>query len=58
MKNYKITRVLKYATGQRVPKDAIYLSTVRNGRMQGEGKYYVYHYFLVSQEKTEKGGED
>jgi len=41
-------RVLKYATGEEVPKDAKYLCTIKNGIMDKEESYYfVWHYFLV-----------
>lgn len=41
-------KVLKYATGQEVPKGAIYLVTIKNGVMDKERDYYfVWHYFLV-----------
>ena len=39
-------RVLKYATGQEVPKGAIYLCTIKNGKM-GATVEFVWHYFLV-----------
>ena len=46
-------RVLKYGTGQPIPEGAIYLHTLKNGRMGGmtdRDKDYVWHYFLVEEE--------
>ena len=44
----KVKKVFKYATGQEVPKDAVYLTTIKNGLMNEKtGYYYVWHYFLV-----------
>lgn len=53
-------KVLKYGTGQEVPKDAVYLCSLKNGimaRMTVDDsdselpneyeRYYVWHYFLV-----------
>lgn len=44
-------KVLKYATGQEVPKGAKYLCTIKNGVMHGKGLgyEYVWHYFLVEE---------
>ena len=41
-------KVLKYATGEEVPKEAKYLCSIKNGVMTKETGYeYVWHYFLV-----------
>ena len=40
-------KVFKYATGVEIPEDAIYLTTIKNGLMDGEDYQYVWHYFLV-----------
>jgi len=41
-------KVFKYATGDVIPKGAIYLCTIKNGIMDKKTKYeYVWHYFLV-----------
>lgn len=53
-------KVFKYATGQEIPKGAIYLCSLKNGRQHAintttavdHGEYedkreYVWHYFLV-----------
>jgi hypothetical protein len=44
-------RVLKFATGDEVPSDAVYLTTIAQTHELGEGKrgdcWYVWHYFLV-----------
>ena len=41
-------KVLKYATGQEVPKEAKYLCSFKNGIIDKEDGYkYVWHYFLV-----------
>lgn len=49
-----MNKVLKYATGQEVPKGAIYLCTIKNGTMEKSADprcptdyFYVWHYFLV-----------
>ena len=47
-------KVLKYATGQEVPEGAIYLCTIKNGKMDThqtgmDGMEYVWHYFLVEE---------
>ena len=39
-------RVLKYATGEEIPEGAMYLCTIKNGKMDN-GREYVWHYFLV-----------
>ena len=39
-------KVLKYGTGDTIPKDAEYLCTIKNGDMAKDYKY-VWHYFLV-----------
>jgi hypothetical protein len=44
-------RILKYGTGQEVPEGAIYLCTIKNGKMPGESdREFVWHYFLVEDE--------
>ena len=44
-------KVLKYATGQEVPKGAVYLTTIKNGIMNEGTQYcFVWHYFLVEVE--------
>ncbi len=45
-------KVLKFATGQDVPKGAKYLCTIKNGAMHERGKNYsyVWHYFLVEED--------
>ncbi len=45
-------KVFKYATGEVVPEDAVYLYSTKNGVM-GEkiGYMYVWHYFLVEVEE-------
>lgn len=44
----KIKKVFKYATGEKIPENAIYLTTIKNGIMDKEKEYkYVWHYFLV-----------
>jgi len=43
-------KVLKYATGEDIPKGAIYLHTLKNGKMfssPDDTGEYVWHYFLV-----------
>ena len=45
-------KVFKYATGDEIPKDAIYLWSCKNGDMKPDVVYpnnyqYVWHYFLV-----------
>ena len=41
-------KVLKYATGQKVPEGAEYLCTIKNGKMRdNEEREFVWHYFLV-----------
>ena len=40
-------KVLKYGTGVEIPEGAIYLATLKNGVMPGEGREFVWHYFLV-----------
>ncbi len=45
-------KVFKYGTGQEVPKGAIYLCSLKNGKMMTQqtgidGMEYVWHYFLV-----------
>jgi len=47
--------VLKYGTGEDIPKGAIYLFSCKNGQM-GDPNYpkgyaYVWHYFLVEVKK-------
>jgi len=52
-------RIFKYATGDQVPKGAIYLCTLKNGKMveslkngaPSVGYEYVWHYFLVEEKK-------
>ena len=39
-------KVLKYGTGEDIPKNAKYLRTIKNGRMP-DGKEYVWHYYIV-----------
>jgi hypothetical protein len=47
--------VYKYATGQEIPKGAVYLCTVKNGTMKDpnypEDYQFVWHYFLVDVKK-------
>lgn len=44
-------KVLKFATGQEVPKGAEYLCTIKNGLMDKNIEYkFVFHYFLVEVE--------
>lgn len=51
-------RILKYATGDRIPKGAIYLCTLKNGKMDMVNDIeYIWHYFLVKV-KEETRGED
>jgi len=41
-------KVYKYATGEEIPKNAIYLYSCKNGIMnEVTGYKYVWHYFLV-----------
>ncbi len=41
-------RIFKIATGGEVPEGAIYLLTLKNGKMEfGSDKEFVWHYFLV-----------
>lgn len=41
-------RIFKFATGDEISKNAIYLTTVKNGIMDKETGYeLVWHYFLV-----------
>lgn len=43
-----VKKVLKYATGQDVPNEAVYLWSTKNGTMNECDNYqYVWHYFLV-----------
>ncbi len=50
-----VKKVYKYGTGDNVPDGAVYLNTVKNGRMpNADGNFlrkdeycYVWHYFLV-----------
>ncbi len=43
-------KVYKYATGQEVPEDAIYLYSCKNGIMNADQNYmFVWHYFLVKE---------
>lgn len=50
-------KVLKYGTGQEIPKNAIYLYSCKNGTMNDPKRpndyMFVWHYFLV-----EVGDED
>ncbi len=46
-------KIFKYATGEEVPKDAVYLTTIKNGIMKKEEEYcYVWHYFLVEVDES------
>ncbi len=48
-------RVLKYGTGQEIPKGAIYLKTVvQEIPRKLEVERYVWHYFLVEEKEVEK----
>ena len=47
-----MNRVLKYGTGDEVPDEAIYLCTVKNGRMTDD-REFVWHYFLVKENQNE-----
>lgn len=41
-------KVFKFATGQEIPEGAIYLCTLKNGKMsKTEDRDFVWHYFLV-----------
>jgi hypothetical protein len=41
-------KVFKYATGETVPDNAIYLWSTKNGLMnENNGYEFVWHYFLV-----------
>jgi hypothetical protein len=43
-----VRKVLKYGTGQPVPEGAVYLCTIKNGKMTTHTDMeYVWHYFLV-----------
>jgi len=51
-----INRIYKYATGDAVPHGATYLYSTKNGEMPDglpypDGYEYVWHYFLVEEEK-------
>ncbi len=53
-----VKKVLKYGTGQKIPKGAVYLCSKKNGLMKRwegkkEGYKYVYHYFLVEVKDNE-----
>ena len=39
-------KVYKYATGEKIPEDAKYLWSCKNGKMS-EDYNFVWHYFLV-----------
>lgn len=51
-------KVYKYATGEEVPLNAVYLCTIKNGKLidSREGYppdyQYVWHYFLVEVEDS------
>ena len=48
----EVKKVLKYGTGQEIPKGAEYLCTIKNGVMNdGKGSQFVWHYFLIEVEK-------
>ncbi len=41
-------KVFKYGTGDEIPEDAVYLTTIKNGMMnEKDGYKFVWHYFLV-----------
>ena len=50
-------KVFKYATGQEIPKGAVYLNTIRQTKKQDDENgewvdcWLVWHYFLVEVEK-------
>ena len=52
-------RIYKYATGDKIPKEAIYLNTVTQIKEynldENEWKdcWYVWHYFLVEEQKND-----
>ena len=43
-------KVLKYGTGEEIPKNAKYLCTIKNGKMPNKLFSFVWHYFLVEVE--------
>jgi len=48
----KVKKVYKYGTGVEIPEGAVYLATITNEEMPGEGgRKFVWHYFLVEVEK-------
>ena len=53
----KIKKVFKYATGQKIPKGAVYLNTISQTRVQENTTaewidcWLVWHYFLVEVEE-------
>ena len=56
-KKTKVKIIYKYGTGAIIPKGAVYLCTLKNGRMANnisegiEDWFYVWHYFLVEVEQ-------
>ena len=45
-------KIFKYPTGEKIPRGAIYLCSLKNGEMMTQetgidGMEYVWHYFLV-----------
>ena len=44
-------KVLKYATGEKIPRGAIYLATLKNGKVKGIDYSFVWHYFLIEVKK-------
>ncbi len=53
----KVKKVYKYATGQPIPKGAVYLSTVKQTRIEYDrigwrDCWFVWHYFLVEVEEN------
>lgn len=44
-------KVYKYGTGEEIPKDAVYLTTVvENTTLIGKPTRLVWHYFLINRE--------